>query len=52
MCNPLHVANSDKPSVPRDLRATMVAEDSVTLSWMSPKDNGGADITHYVVEKR
>lgn len=35
-----------------DLRASEVKEDSVTLTWSKPKDNGGAPITEYVIEKR
>lgn len=43
---------TDKPGPPRDLHVPSVTEDSVTLSWMPPKDDGGSSITQYVVEKR
>ena len=42
----------DKPSPPRDLRADEFGGDSLTLFWKPPKDDGGADITNYVVERR
>jgi len=29
-----------------------MSEDSVTLAWLPPTDNGGSDVTQYVVEKR
>ena len=43
---------ADKPGSPRDLKGTTSGEDSVTLSWKPPREDGGSDITDYVVEKR
>ena len=43
---------SDKPRAPRDLRVKGFTEDSVTLSWVKPKDDGGCPISEYIVEKR
>jgi titin len=43
---------TDVPSSPRDLHSTEVTQDSVTLSWLAPADNGGSEVTHYVIEKR
>jgi hypothetical protein len=34
------------------LRADEFAGEALTLFWNPPKDNGGADITNYVVEKK
>lgn len=42
----------DRPSPPQNLRGEDVDGDSLTLIWSPPKDDGGAEITNYVVEKR
>lgn len=42
----------DRPSPPQNLRADEFAGDALTLYWNPPKDNGGAEITNYVIEKR
>lgn len=42
----------DKPSAPENLKVKTVTEDSVSISWDEPKDDGGALITEYVIEKR
>lgn len=43
---------SDKPSVPLEFAATEVTEDSVSLAWQPPEDDGGSEIQQYVIEKR
>lgn len=42
----------DSPSSPRNLSVTTVTEDSVSLTWDVPSDDGGSPITGYTVEKR
>lgn len=42
----------DIPSPPEGpLRADNVTKSGCTLSWRPPKDDGGSDISHYVVER-
>jgi titin len=43
---------TDKPSSPLNLTAPEVLADSITLRWEAPEDNGGSEITGYVIEKR
>ena len=43
---------TDKPSPPQNLTAPEVLADSITLCWESPADNGGRDVTGYVIERR
>lgn len=42
----------DRPSPPENLRAEEFAGEALTLYWNPPKDNGGVDVTNYIVEKR
>ncbi|KAI8488689.1 Titin-like, partial [Branchiostoma belcheri] len=44
----------DKPSVPLNLRSKPeeITSDMIPLYWDAPEDDGGAKITHYIVEKR
>ena len=43
---------SDKPSAPENLRVTGFTENTVSLKWEEPKDDGGCLISQYVVEHR
>ncbi|KAK7082946.1 hypothetical protein SK128_021397 [Halocaridina rubra] len=40
----------DKPSKPGAPEIMKVANDSVTLHWTAPKEDGGREITNYIVE--
>ncbi|CAA98064.2 Twitchin [Caenorhabditis elegans] len=43
----------DRPSAPEGpLEVSDVTKDSCVLNWKPPKDDGGAEISNYVVEKR
>lgn len=42
----------DPPGKPGKPKATNWDKDFVDLEWTKPKDDGGAEITQYVVEKR
>lgn len=42
----------DKPSAPRDLVTSGVTESTVSLTWQTPEDDGGCEVTGYVVEMR
>ena len=50
----LHILHHflDKPSAPQDLSAISVDETTIRLKWREPMNNGGAEITNYVVQKR
>uniref|UniRef100_A0A915Q578 non-specific serine/threonine protein kinase n=1 Tax=Setaria digitata TaxID=48799 RepID=A0A915Q578_9BILA len=43
----------DKPSAPKGpVEITNVTKESCVLNWQPPEDDGGTEITNYVVEKR
>ena len=43
----------DVPSAPEGpLNVSDMNKSSCVLRWRAPKDDGGSDITHYVVEKQ
>lgn len=44
---------SDVPSPPQGpLEVSDITEDSVVLHWKPPKDDGGCDLTAYIIERR
>lgn len=47
-----HVRVLDRPGPPDSVRGEEFAGDALTLYWNAPKDDGGATVTNYVVEKR
>uniref|UniRef100_A0A3Q3GRU8 Titin n=1 Tax=Labrus bergylta TaxID=56723 RepID=A0A3Q3GRU8_9LABR len=50
---PINCVILDKPGPPAGpLQITGLTAEECTLSWGPPQEIGGADITHYVVEKR
>ena len=42
----------DTPSAPRNFKVDSVKSDHVMLTWEKSQDDGGSDITSYVVERR
>lgn len=45
--------SSDKPGPPAgDIQFKKVTADTMTIMWDPPADEGGAMVTHYIVEKR
>lgn len=43
---------SGKPDPPEAPKVDRITKDSVTLSWRPPKNDGGARIKGYIVQKR
>ena len=41
-----------RPTVPRDLTVKKVTDSYAVLAWETPEQDGGSDITGYVIEKR
>lgn len=43
--------NPDKPSRPSSIEAVEVRANHIKVTWNKPSDNGGSEITGYVIEK-
>lgn len=48
----LYCFPTDRPSPPRNLAVSDIKAESCYLTWDAPLDNGGSEITHYIIEKR
>ncbi|XP_029953163.1 titin-like [Salarias fasciatus] len=48
----INVRVLDSPSAPTNLEVKDIRKDSVSISWEAPTIDGGAKISHYIVEKR
>ena len=43
---------ADRPMPPRNIVVSDIKSDSCYLTWDAPEDNGGSDITNYILERR
>lgn len=43
---------ADRPLPPRNVGVSDIKADSCYLTWEAPEDNGGSEITNYIVERR
>lgn len=41
----------DPPEPPTRLKVGLVTKNSVALTWRPPKNDGGAPVTHYIIER-
>lgn len=51
----LNYSNSvslDRPLPPRNIVVSDIKAESCYLTWDAPEDNGGSDLTNYIIEKR
>lgn len=46
------LAHADKPGQCRNLKASYITRKSCIISWEAPLDNGGIDISNYILEMR
>ena len=49
---PILTPVSDSPGPCGKLTVSRVTEEKCTLAWSLPQEDGGAEITHYIVERR
>lgn len=44
--------SSDRPLPPRNVVVSDIKAESCYLTWDAPEDNGGSEITNYIIERR
>ncbi|KAJ8416947.1 hypothetical protein AAFF_G00328250 [Aldrovandia affinis] len=47
-----HYTERDHPSPPQSIVASDIKSESCYLTWDAPEDNGGSEITNYIIESR
>lgn len=45
------LCSKDPPEPPTRLKVGLVTKNSVALTWKPPKNDGGAPVTHYIIER-
>lgn len=45
------ISPSDRPLPPRNVTVSNIKAESCYLHWDAPLDNGGSELTNYIVEK-
>lgn len=48
----VQVTMQDVPSAPQDVNVSDIFDTNCKVSWKPPKDDGGAPLLHYVIEKQ
>uniref|UniRef100_A0A668AVB7 Fibronectin type-III domain-containing protein n=1 Tax=Myripristis murdjan TaxID=586833 RepID=A0A668AVB7_9TELE len=50
--NAVFSSRADRPLPPRNVVVSDIKAESCYLTWDAPEDNGGSEITNYIVERR
>ncbi|VDM43005.1 unnamed protein product, partial [Toxocara canis] len=48
----IRIPCTDTPEMPEEVRVKEVGPDSITVAWNAPNNDGGSEITGYVIEKK
>lgn len=48
----VNITMQDVPNAPEEINVTEIFQTSCVVTWKAPKDDGGAPLAHYVVERQ
>lgn len=48
----VNITMQDVPSPPQDVDVTDIFQTNCKVSWKAPKDDGGAPLQHYIIERQ